>query len=177
MYVFLAPFFNFHLFGFIYIFMRFSQILHTLYLREIKNGQTCPFHQANPKSRFRLSSNLIHPNGLPRIDWSGQRDSNSWHQAWEACTLPAELCPLFAHSLMIMTKSDGCQYISHFKLISALPGKSDGVAASFNTTKATKFTMDKKITSRYISSCSSWFYVRYGSCTYQLEALLAKQVS
>jgi hypothetical protein len=27
-------------------------------------------------------------------NWSGQRDSNSRHQAWEACTLPAELCPL-----------------------------------------------------------------------------------
>jgi hypothetical protein len=26
--------------------------------------------------------------------WSGQRDSNPRHQAWEACTLPAELCPL-----------------------------------------------------------------------------------
>jgi hypothetical protein len=26
--------------------------------------------------------------------WSGQRDSNSRHQAWEACTLPTELCPL-----------------------------------------------------------------------------------
>jgi hypothetical protein len=28
------------------------------------------------------------------FNWSGQRDSNSRHQAWEACTLPAELCPL-----------------------------------------------------------------------------------
>src|SRR6185295_2269867 len=27
-------------------------------------------------------------------DWSGQRDSNPRHQAWEACTLPTELCPL-----------------------------------------------------------------------------------
>ena len=26
--------------------------------------------------------------------WSGQRDSNSRLQAWEACTLPTELCPL-----------------------------------------------------------------------------------
>ena len=26
--------------------------------------------------------------------WSGQRGSNPRHQAWEACTLPAELCPL-----------------------------------------------------------------------------------
>ena len=25
--------------------------------------------------------------------WSGQRDSNPRHQAWEACTLPTELCP------------------------------------------------------------------------------------
>ena len=29
-----------------------------------------------------------------RRDWSGQRDSNPRHQAWEACTLPTELCPL-----------------------------------------------------------------------------------
>src|SRR5579863_432918 len=27
------------------------------------------------------------------VEWSGQRDSNPRHQAWEACTLPAELCP------------------------------------------------------------------------------------
>src|SRR6185295_14628001 len=28
-----------------------------------------------------------------KTKWSGQRDSNPRHQAWEACTLPAELCP------------------------------------------------------------------------------------
>src|SRR5215207_2229124 len=27
-------------------------------------------------------------------NWSGQRDPNPRHQAWEACTLPTELCPL-----------------------------------------------------------------------------------
>ncbi len=31
---------------------------------------------------------------IGRIGWSGQRDSNPRHQAWEACTLPTELCPL-----------------------------------------------------------------------------------
>ena len=33
--------------------------------------------------------------------WSGQRDSNPRHQAWEACTLPAELCPLFMYLRVI----------------------------------------------------------------------------
>ena len=28
------------------------------------------------------------------FEWSGQRGSNPRHQAWEACTLPTELCPL-----------------------------------------------------------------------------------
>ncbi len=32
--------------------------------------------------------------------WSGQRDSNPRHQAWEACTLPAELCPLIIENLL-----------------------------------------------------------------------------
>ncbi len=27
------------------------------------------------------------------LSWSGQRGSNPRHQAWEACTLPTELCP------------------------------------------------------------------------------------
>ena len=31
--------------------------------------------------------------GKIKQSWSGQRGSNPRHQAWEACTLPAELCP------------------------------------------------------------------------------------
>ena len=37
--------------------------------------------------------------------WSGQRDSNPRHQAWEACTLPAELCPLNAQQLYLINFS------------------------------------------------------------------------
>jgi hypothetical protein len=37
---------------------------------------------------------VAHTQGLGDIRWSGQRDLNSRHQAWEACTLPTELCPL-----------------------------------------------------------------------------------
>jgi hypothetical protein len=43
--------------------------------------------------------------------WSGQRDSNPRHQAWEACTLPAELCPLNAQRVCIINFS---KYVKTF---------------------------------------------------------------
>ena len=44
---------------------------------------------------------LLRQPSRPR-GWSGQRDSNPRHQAWEACTLPAELCPLNAQQVFLI---------------------------------------------------------------------------
>ena len=46
----------------------------------------------------------MHQPSRPR-GWSGQRDSNPRHQAWEACTLPAELCPLNAQQVCLINFS------------------------------------------------------------------------
>ena len=43
--------------------------------------------------------------------WSGQRDSNPRHQAWEACTLPAELCPLNAQQVFLI---NSCRNVKAF---------------------------------------------------------------
>jgi hypothetical protein len=43
--------------------------------------------------------------------WSGQRGSNPRHQAWEACTLPTELCP---RHIQINNKTLACQGIYLF---------------------------------------------------------------
>src|SRR5689334_20216776 len=56
-----------------------------------------------------------------KAKWSGQRDSNPRHQAWEACTLPAELCPpgVF-NSIRLLDTST--RYVER--------GKSNGAAGS-----------------------------------------------
>jgi hypothetical protein len=66
-----------------------------LSFKKIKNGHLCPLHQA--VQIIASLSHLIQPEWAYKI-WSGQRDSNSRHQAWEACTLPTELCPRPVHS-------------------------------------------------------------------------------
>ncbi len=61
-----------------------------------------PVSRPIAKSAIRSTAALIGDTDLkkgnqaaPNIKkWSGQRGSNPRHQAWEACTLPAELCPL-----------------------------------------------------------------------------------
>jgi hypothetical protein len=73
-----------------------------------KNGQTARFHvqlimddrhvyqSIKPRPAENPPCNRPTLIGMTKTDlkWSGQRDSNSRHQAWEACTLPTELCPL-----------------------------------------------------------------------------------
>ena len=47
--------------------------------------------------------------------WSGQRDSNPRHQAWEACTLPAELCPLNAQQVCLINFSQNVKTFSRLR--------------------------------------------------------------
>jgi hypothetical protein len=53
---------------------------------------------------------LLRQPSRPR-GWSGQRDSNPRHQAWEACTLPAELCPLNAQQVYLI---NSCRNVKAF---------------------------------------------------------------
>src|SRR3989442_13669889 len=49
------------------------------------------------RARLRNNTDRLLDAGVPRPrgeNWSGQRESNPRHRAWEARTLPAELCPL-----------------------------------------------------------------------------------
>ena len=48
--------------------------------------------------------------------WSGQRDSNPRHQAWEACTLPAELCPLNAQQVYLINSRENVKAFSGLRL-------------------------------------------------------------
>src|SRR5690606_38688551 len=53
--------------------------------------------------RFRRSSKtllVLRPETLPVSGWSGRRDSNPRHSAWEADALPAELLP---HARSVLT--------------------------------------------------------------------------